>query len=301
MEWQLHKKKLVVVGTSHVEEKHAQSDASDRDNTHFFKNGRTVNKLKYYIDWGKQKTWTHALSDKIGYDDFNRGLSGYGKDTYPLRVLSIVNDLKPNLLLLEIPSYSRVDIALEVFPELAHQHVYTDKHWNDKQYLKKYLYHLSHAEAGLDPKSFEKFNNLQVTKSAELDPKTIKEMTKIELVRNKQYYTDFIFAQVVLISGYLKNNNIDHAWFNFNFAFDRSDIQEVDSFEFDTALFRRYNIEYVNEIINNQSLCEYAINNYKKHPEVGFLADGMHLNSNYWKMLVDDVFVPYLNKTGKGK
>ena len=304
----LKKNKFVVVGTSHVREDHANSALTSKDHMSnvapkFLDNiikssNKKINKFDYYVDFATEQRWPEALSKKLGYiNHFNRGVSGLGISTYASRVLGIVDDIKPNFILLEIPCSGRYDIAFQS-PSYKHRDAYSDKHWENNDHFLNYLYHYSYGDTGMDPKEFEKFHRLDLVKQNQLSSKLIKEMTKLNMYKSEKYETDLIFTQVIMISSYLKNNNIDHAWFNFDFANDPIGIEheERNKSEFDKSLFRRYNIKCVNEMIGYEPLIQHVVKNYEPDPEVGFLADGIHLNSKYWLALINDVFVPYFQK-----
>jgi len=254
------KENFVVLGTSNVQEKHAPQ---------YVQRG-------YYVNPKKDKRWPEVFSDKLGYTNHtNCGVNGMGISTYYPRLLSIVNELNPNFLLIEIPCQGRWEISFDN-NQYNSGDIYTNDHWKNLIY-QTHLYLYNNGDIGIDPKNTDKFQKLD---NKQIPASVLKDAISLQLYYNQTYYDDLIFSQVIIISEYLKNKKIPFAWFNYNFGID------VD-------MFRKYNIECINRIINYQKLEDYVIENYSPDPDVGFCADGGHLNSKYWRMLVDDVFIPY--------
>ena len=291
-------KNFVAIGTSHVHENFANSNSLNKEDNFCINeySNQRINKFDYYIDCAKEKTWSNVLSDKLGYQNyFNKGLGGYGINTYSLRVIEIVKNINPDMLLLEIPCYGRFEVALDT-TLYKHKDAFTNNYWHldNKKQLEKYLYSYGPGDTGLDPMNFEKFKNLDIVKMKGLSSKSIKSLTSLNVYLNREYYIDFIFSQVIMISNYLEYNKINYAWFNYDFQPNINiNSNSKTDFEFDINLFRHYNVKCVNEIINNKTLSDYVVKNYKPNLETRFLADGMHLDSKYWRMLVNDVFIPY--------
>ena len=237
----------------------------------------------YYVDWTNKPRWSEYLSKKLGYQNYyNRGRGSYGIQTYPARLVSIVNNLKPNFVLVEIPSYDRYEIAIED-NKYCSGDILSDDHWieygehgyakNKKCVPGTYLYRINNGDTDVDPTSLEKFQEL----STKIPASILQQSTRLNVYRNKLYYEDQTLSMCLLISGYLTNQKIDHAFFNFNSKIDKS-------------IISKYNINYVNKQIGYKSIYNY-IN--KNRNDKNYYADGTHLNSEHWIKIVDDVFIPY--------
>ena len=116
-------KKFVAIGTSHTQEKCRSNTDTD-----------------HYVDWENEQRWSEYLSTKLGYENYyNRSLGSYGIQSYPARVISIVQDIKPDFILLEIPSRDRYEFAVED-ERYKSGDILKDNHWveyKEKGYVKK--------------------------------------------------------------------------------------------------------------------------------------------------------------------
>lgn len=259
-------KKFVAIGTSHTQEKCRSNIDTD-----------------HYVDWKNEQRWSEYLSTKLGYKSYyNRALGSYGIQSYPARIISVVKDINPDFILLEIPSRDRYEFAVE---DNRYQSgdVLNDKHWieyNEKGYnedqifsQEDYLYKINNGDTDINPIKLEKFQKFK----NQLPASILQQSTRINVYRNKGYYEDQLFSVCVLISGYLDSKNIDHTWFNFSSSIDKS-------------IISKYNIKCINKQIGYKNIRDY-IN--KSQNDKNYYADGKHLNSKHWKKIVDDIFIPY--------
>ena len=259
-------KNFVAIGTSHTQER--SGDHIDTD---------------HYVDWRNEQRWSEYLSKKLGYQNYyNRGLGSYGIQSYPARIVSIVNNLNPDFILIEIPSRDRYEFAIED-DEYCSGDALSDNHWaeygehgyvgNKKCVPGTYLYKINEGDTDINPVKLDKFQRIR----NKLPALVLQQSTRLNVYRNKNYYDDQLLSTCLLISGYLDNQKINHAFFNFNSNIDKS-------------IISKYNISYVNKQIGYKNIHDY-IN--KPTDDIDYYADSVHLNSNHWRKLVDDVFIPY--------
>jgi len=262
-------KNFVAIGTSHTQEMHTHQGSNDYS--------------AYYVDWKNEQRWSEYLSKKLDYQNYyNRAIGSYGIETYPARFVSVVTDLSPDFVLIEIPSYDRYEVAIH-HDEYCSGDILLDEHWlepnelgyvgNGKYKPSTYLYKINNGDTDINPSNLEKFQNL----STKIPASILQQSTRLNVYRNKLYYEDQIISMCLIISGYLDNQKIDHAFFNFNCEVDKS-------------IISKYNINYVNKQIGYKSIYDYINKNFD---DKDYYADSVHLNSKHWKQIVDDVFIPY--------
>jgi len=278
----LKKNKFVAFGTSHIMERHHDDP----------------NMSNHYVDWRNKPRWSEYLSKKLGYQNYyNRGRGSYGISTYPARLVSIVNDLKPSFVLIEIPSYERYEIAIE-HNDYCRNDILSDNHWvewgehgytgdknikpgtgNNKCIPAKYLYRINNGDTDVDPTDLEKFREL----STKIPASILQQSTRLNVYRNRQYYEDQTLSTCLMISGYLNDQKIDHAFFNFNSKVDKS-------------IISKYNINYVNKQIGYKNIYNYINKDIDNPDYTDWYPDGTHLKSEHWIKIVDDIFIPYFEK-----
>lgn len=291
---------FVVIGTSHSLEQNGSEKSvyvlTAQNEKTKAENNRKV--TQHYVDWENDDRWSEYLSKKLGYTNYyNRAIGSAGISTYPLRVISAVDELKPDFLLLEIPSVQRWAFPFEVdegdtkkilpFDDHTWNQVHEDEKLSVMKYF-QYLYPFNPGDLDWDPSGFHKWKNLTMSNKP---INMAKEHIGMYAFINEKYIQYDLIAQVSMIDGYLTSKNIDYAWINYNSVIDKN---------IDKSLIGRYTKRCINEIIEYETILNYAKKNYEPDPEVGYCADGVHLNSNYWRKIVDDICVPYFESKKNG-
>ena len=258
---------LTAIGTSHTADSH-------------FVQWRTgLEHYDQYVDFENGgKIWTKYLCDKLDLDFTDMSICGIGADTYPSRVISCYK--QADVVLIELPTRDRYQLYIEQdrdydYGELFEQSFWQNDNWEDS------VYNLS-MSLDLIPSISQtiKFKRINNNAYIPLEKQEIKTYINLMHKMNNATKLDLVYANCVMVNGFLKSQNILPIWFSWNFPLFR--------YNFDDFVL-------VNNQINNRSLCDVVEQDwgFSKDNPMHF-ADDTHLNSKYWKQLVDTYFLEFV-------
>ena len=261
---------LLVVGTSHTTDNH-QNQVHD---------GLEAARYAYPNIENGEKTWTQYLCNILNLNIVDLSIGSFGINTYIPRIVSSFKDCQ--YALLEIPSCGRYEIAIEQNKDYDASY-FLDKTFWQNELWKDELYRLTSADAYEDHASKDKFHSVNKNASIKIDSKSLQSFLEVQALAPNVYNEDMIYSNVIAIDGFLKHNNIIPFWFSFN----NNNIIQYDY----------SSINCVNSAIDMLSIKNYMKQNYNLDEDnQDHYADECHMNSVYWRYLVDTMFVKYMRE-----
>ena len=321
------KKKLFVIGTSHVADGHYNNKPREKCNAGYpdYRNG--------------ELTWPNYLGKKLNREVDNCGINAYGIDTYFYRIQNIIQNNKDIELLIEVPTGGRYELYLndsyyvpgsmsfekdfwsenslgyrseherELYEDLRDSiSTATTKDNCDKamkklrktrfpyvwNYSKEDILRLSsNAVKPADDHQLDFLKEVAVRYCGSLFP-TRKQLdgllrATISSASNK-FEKDAIVVKCIMINGYLQNLKIPTTWFTTTFNYSKvysDNLNKLNFINFSKPLFGHF----VKDTDKIYELRKKDINLCNK-----LFPDGWHLYKDGWRELVDKFFVPYYNK-----
>ena len=256
---------ILVIGTSHTTDRHAYQEE---------------NSVKqYYCKFEEgEKTWPEYLASKLNMNIIDIAIEGIGIETYASRILSIKDTYK--VALLEMPDHYRHEMYVEQNINYKSNYLFNYSFWKE-QHFKDEIIRYNPSDYDCDKTTMKKIN--RANKNA-TQPLTLNDFQASirNIVRHNEYLqNDKIYATMSMINGYLKSQKVLPVWFSYNF--------EIGDYEFKDFMSINKQIgksikDYVQEDLN------YNLN------DTNYAGDGIHLNSNYWRQLVDNLFVNFIKE-----
>lgn len=258
---------LTAIGTSHTADSH-------------FVGWRTgLEHYDQYVDHENGgKIWTKYLCDNLDLDFTDMSVCGIGADTYPSRVISCYK--QADVVLIELPTRDRYQLYIEQDRDYDYGELFEQSFWQNDNWEAS-IYNLS-MSLDLVPSISQtnKFKRINDNAYIPLEKQEIKTYINLMHKMNNATKLDLVYANCVMVNGFLKSQNILPIWFSWNFPLFR--------YNFDDFVL-------VNNQINNRSLCDVVEQDwgFSKDNPMHF-ADDTHLNSKYWKQLVDTYFLEFV-------
>lgn len=242
---------------------------------------------EYYNFDKPENGWVYYLGNRAGFSQtVNLSAAGYGIDTYYTRVKHAIHNYNIDTMLLEIPSKGR--FALPVGMDFDDEE-YLKLDWvvdvaslKKTSRLKKYILSTGIWDHESHPRTRQKLN--YINNNAEGVHLTINDLKNyLDIIPhlNLDFIGENIKIQCEMINQYIKSQNIRPIWFNFS-----AGQHQFDSLECIPS--------------NTCNLKRLAKQKYGwDENQTDHYADGTHLNSDKWRILVDDLFVDVLARTDK--
>ena len=260
---------VLVVGTSHTTDKHA----------YYEKDGQ-----KYYCKYKEgELTWSQYLANKLNMNHIDCAIGGFGIETYATRILSITDDY--DIALLEIPDYYRNELYVEQ-ENITYKPNYLldNEFWKDNE-IKKYFQEVvryNPSDYDCNKTTINKINRVNKNAVQPLTLEDFKASIRNTVRHNEHLQNDKIYAKITMINGYLKSKKVLPIWF---------------SYQFELPAYDQTDFIIVNDQIEFKTIKDYVKNNLKyDFNDVNYAGDGVHLNSNHWRKLVDDLFVNFIKR-----
>tara|TARA_B110001454_G_scaffold97440_1_gene92230 strand:- start:151 stop:948 length:798 start_codon:yes stop_codon:yes gene_type:complete len=260
---------ILILGTSHTTDMHAyQSDKIEAGN--------------YYCKFQDgELTWPEYISSKLNMNPIDISLGGIGIETYATRMLSIKDDY--DVALIEMPSHYRHELYIEQNKiDYKRNYLLDSEFWSgDGPWSEEVIrYNVSDYDCGeVTLGKIDRVNNKAKIPLSVTDFKTsIENIAK----HNEYLQYDKIYATMTMINGYLKSKQVLPIWFSWNFEFEEYDLTDF---------------IVVNEQIFDGTFKDYVRDHLKyNHDDVNYFGDGCHLNSVFWRNLVDDFFIDFIKR-----
>ena len=251
-------KSLLIIGTSHTQDNH-----SDYDNSHYDK-----------------IPWTHYLCDKLKLNSIDLSVGSFGINTYMMRILSSYKNCQ--YALLEIPSSDRYEIAIQQNKNYTDGYFFNEYFWQQERWGND-LYRLTSADAYQKHSSKDKFHEVNKNAHIKIDAGSVQTFLEIKALAPYAYKHDLLYSNVIAIDAFLKQNSIVPFWFSFN-------NNKIDTYDYS-------NFNLINSCINMLDIKDYMEQQYNlSEDNPDHYADKCHMNSVYWRMLVDKIFVKYMRE-----
>lgn len=261
---------LVVIATSHGQDAHSGYPG-------------------YYNYETPEKGWVYYLGERAGFDrTVNLSQSALGIETYYTRVKHAIHNYSPDVMLMEVPSAIRFHLFLN--EDVYEKYQYLNKDWtpdvaeNRDGFAGKIRDYTMSIMVADDTKNIERSKKFEHVNSVNTDMPLTKEIydnyySTIPFL-NRRFLNENVAIQCEMIDAYIKAQGITPIWFNFS---------SIDD-----------NAKFGTQVLPGKIITKYIEKKFGwKKSNKEHYADGAHLNSDKWRILVDDLFVDILTRTDK--
>ena len=258
---------ILIIGTSHTTDKHYDYSPE-------------VEAGNYYPNYNKgEELWTEYLCSKLSLNPINLAIGGFGIETYAARIHSVKEEY--DIALIEMPNNARHELYIEQKGVEYKPNYLFENFWSDKLYKNEIL-KFNASDYDLTNVTVKKINRINKNAEIPIPIEDFKANVRNTARHNEHLQNDNIYATITLINGYLKSKKVLPIWFSYNF--------DIDNYNFDDFIL-------VNKELNYPTFLDYVrFELGYKEDDMNYFGDGSHLNSKFWRNLVDDFFVDFIKR-----